>query len=334
MPSTDFKDYYALLGVNKTASAEEIKKTFRKLALKYHPDRNPGDKAAEARFKEISEAYEVLSDADKRKKYDNYGQYWQQAEKAGDYARGGAGVDFGGFDFGRYGSFEEFINDLLGGIGGQTGGGRTGNYTYRTSTSTGRSGYSSTDTFNTGFNGQATQSDTESTIQLTWSEAYRGTKKRLNLGSEVIDVRIPPGAKPGVRIRVREKGNVNPYTRKRGDLNLKVELSPHPFFRFEDDNLVCEVPIAPDEAALGASIEVPTLDGMVTMKVPAGIRGGQSLRLRGKGWPNPKGGRGDQLVKIAIATPQNLSKTEREYYEKLRGVRTENPRAHLQNIQV
>lgn len=332
MPSTDFKDYYALLGVGKTASPEEIKKAFRKLALKYHPDRNPGDKAAEARFKEVSEAYEVLSDPEKRKKYDNYGQYWQQVGQNGGYARG-AGVDFGGFDFGRYGSFEEFINDLLGGIGGASAG-RTGGYTYRTSTSTGRTGYSSTEGFGSGFNGQTTQTDAESTIRLTWSEAYRGTKKRLNLGSETIDVRIPPGAKPGVRIRVREKGNLNPYTRKRGDLYLNVELTPHPFFQFEEENLVCEVPVSPDEAVLGAAIEVPTLDGMVTVKVPAGIRSGQALRLRGKGWPNPKGGRSDQLVKIAIATPQNPSKTEKEYYEKLRSIRTENPRAHLQQVKI
>ncbi|MDY6785225.1 MAG: DnaJ C-terminal domain-containing protein [Cyanobacteriota bacterium] len=334
MPSTDFKDYYAILGVKKTASAEDIKKTFRKLALKYHPDRNPGDKAAEARFKEISEAYEVLSDSEKRKKYDNFGQYWQQAGQSG--APRGTGVDFGGFDFGRYGSFEEFINDLLGGIGGAggTGGRPNGGYTYRTSTSTGQTGYSSAEDFGFGYNGRTAQADTESTIRLTLAEAYRGAKKRLNLGSEIVDVRIPPGAKPGVRIRVREKGNLNPYTRKRGDLYLNVELDPHPFFQFEGDNLTCEVPIAPDEAALGASIEVPTLDGMVTMKVPPGIRSGQSLRLRGKGWPSPKGQRSDQLVKIAIAPPSNLSKTEREYYEKLRSIRSYNPRAHLQKVRI
>jgi curved DNA-binding protein len=333
MPSTDFKDYYAILGVSKTASAEEIKKTFRKLALKYHPDRNPGDKAAETRFKEISEAYEVLSDPEKRKKYDNYGQYWQQVGQGGGAARG-VGVDFGGFDFGRYGSFEEFINDLLGGIGGASTGRTNGGYTYRTATSAGRTGYSSAEDFGFGYNGKTAQADSESTIRLTLSEAYRGARKRLNLGSEIVDVRIPPGAKPGVRIRVREKGNLNPYTRKRGDLYLSVELDPHPFFQFEGDNLTCEVPIAPDEAALGASIEVPTLDGMVTMKVPPGIRSGQSLRLRGKGWPSPKGERSDQLVKIAIAPPPNLSKTEREYYEKLHSIRSYNPRSHLQQVRV
>ncbi|MEA5468026.1 DnaJ domain-containing protein, partial [Spirulina sp. 06S082] len=131
MASTDFKDYYAILGVSKTSSAEEIKKSFRKLALKYHPDRNPGDQKAEARFKEISEAYEVLSDPDKRKKYDQFGQYWRQAGTA--TSGGGFGrtpADFGNFDFGQYGSFEEFINDLLGGLGG----GSTRPRTYRTTT--------------------------------------------------------------------------------------------------------------------------------------------------------------------------------------------------------
>lgn len=338
MASTDFKDYYAVLGVSKTADASEIKKAFRKLALKYHPDRNPDDKVAEARFKEVNEAYEVLSDTDKRKKYDSYGQYWQQASQAGSYSRG-AGVDFGGFDFGQYGSFEEFINDLLGGLGGGSGAsrGKAGNYTYRTSTQPGWSDYGSTNSssrYNTGFNGQSAQLDKEAVLRLTLPEAFRGVQKRLTVGSETINVRIPAGAKPGVRVRVRGKGNYNSYNRKRGDLYLNVELEPHSFFQFEGDNLACEVPIAPDEAVLGASIEVPTLDGMVTMKVPAGIRSGQSLRLRGKGWPKPKGGRSDQLVKIAIATPKTLSKKERDYYEKIRATRSTNPRSHFSQIKV
>jgi len=335
MASTDFKDYYAVLGVSKTADASEIKKAFRKLALKYHPDRNPDDKVAEARFKEVNEAYEVLSDTDKRKKYDSYGQYWKQASQAGGYSRG-AGVDFGGFDFGQYGSFEEFINDLLGGLGGSGASrGKTGNYTYRTSTQPGWSGYGSTSRssrYSAGTNGQS--ADTEATLRLTLPEAFRGVQKRLTVGNETINVRIPAGAKPGVRVRVRGKGQFNSYSRKRGDLYLSVELAPHAFFQFEGDNLVCEVPVTPDEAVLGASIEVPTLDGMVTMKVPAGIRSGQSLRLRGKGWPKPKGGRSDQLVKIAIATPKSISKKEREYYEKIRSIRSTDPRSHFSKISI
>jgi curved DNA-binding protein len=330
--STDFKDYYAILGVNKGASAEEIKKAFRKLAVKYHPDRNPGDKKAEDKFKEISEAYEVLSDSDKRKKYDQFGQYWRQAEQAGGGWSPGAGtnVDFSGFDFSQFSNFEEFINELLGRVSSP--GSASGQSYYRTSTGEARNPYSDFGGFGGGFGTQTPAADRETSIRLTFSEAFRGTLKRLGLGLETIDVRIPPGAKPGSRIRIRGKGQVSPYTQQRGDLYLNVELEPHPFFQFEGDNLVCEVPVTPDEAVLGTSIDVPTPDGSVTVKVPPGIRSGQSLRLRGKGWSNPKDGRTDLLVKIAIDTPKNLSAAEREYYEKLRSVRSYNPRQHLQQF--
>ncbi|MFP4297679.1 MAG: DnaJ C-terminal domain-containing protein [Spirulinaceae cyanobacterium] len=332
MAATDFKDYYAILGVSKTASAEEIKKAFRKLALKYHPDRNPGDETAEAKFKEASEAYEVLSDPEKRQKYDNYGQYWKQASQGSGFGRGTTtNVDFGGFDFGQYGSFEDFVNDLLGGLGGGARTGRTGTYNYGSNTGTNWSDYQTPGGFNAGV-GTQTGSDREATVRLTFSEAFRGAQKRFQVGNETITVRIPAGAKPGSRVRVRGKGSFNSYNRSRGDLYLNVELEQHPFFQFENDKLVCEVPIAPDEAVLGASVDVPTPDGMVTVKIPPGIRSGQSLRLRGKGWKGTNGSRGDQLVKIAIATPKNLSATEREYYEKLRDNRSTDPRAHLQNM--
>ncbi len=345
MAATDFKDYYGILGVSKKASPEEIKKTFRKLAVKYHPDRNPDNKEAEERFKEISEAYEVLSDPEKRQKYDQFGQYWKQASQqggspfGGDYYGGGAGAtDYSNFDFGQYGSFEEFINELLGRFStGATG--STGGYNYNTSTSTGRTGsYGSYNTtvndFAQGFGGQQPPNSQEAvaTLRLTFSEAFRGVQKRLQIGSEIVNVRIPPGAKPDMRIRLRGKGQLDPRSRMRGDLFLNVELDSHSFFQFEDDKLVCEVPVAPDEAVLGASIEVPTPDGSVTMKIPAGIRPGQSLRLRGKGWPNPKGVRGDQIVRIKIDIPKNISSVEREYYEKIRANRKNNPRSQLKNI--
>lgn len=340
MAATDFKDYYSILGVSKTASADEIKKAFRKLALKYHPDRNPGDKKAEDRFKEISEAYEVLSDKEKRQKYDQFGQYWKQAGQggwSGASPGGGVGVDMGGFDFSQYGSFDEFINELLGRFSTPGGAGRR-SYGYNTSTG-GRTGYSD---FGGGFGGfgdgfgaqTGAAADREATIRLSFSDAFHGTQKRLNVGGEVIDVRIPPGAKQGSRIRVRGKGQFSPMTQQRGDLYLNVNLEPHSFFKFEDDNLVCEVPIAPDEAVLGTKIDVPTPDGTVSVKVPAGIRSGQSLRLRGKGWTSPKGKRGDQFVKIEIVTPKNISATEREYYEKIRDARNEDPRSHLQSVRL
>ncbi|ALF52720.1 molecular chaperone DnaJ [Nostoc piscinale CENA21] len=335
MAATDFKDYYSVLGVSKTASPEEIKQAFRKLARKYHPDVNPGNKQAEANFKEVNEAYEVLSDPDKRQKYDQFGQYWKQVGQG--FPGGGAGVDMGGFDFSQYGSFDEFINELLGRFGGAPGSRATGgrqSYSYRTSTGRPGGGFGGFNDFGFQDAGAGTAQDTEATITLTFLEAFAGVQKRFNLGSETLDVRIPAGAKPGSRLRVRGKGQFNPMTQQRGDLYLKVELQPHSFFQIEGDNLVCEVPITPDEATLGASIDVPTPDGNVNVKLPAGVRSGQSLRLRGKGWPLPKGGRGDQLVKVAIAPPKDLSPQEREYYEKIRAIRTYNPRSHLNQVKL
>lgn len=327
MAATDFKDYYAILGVSKSADAEEIKKAFRKLARKYHPDMNPGDRAAEAKFKEINEAYEVLSDTDKRRKYDQFGQYWKQADQARSPFNNG-NMDFDGFEFGRYGSFDDFINELLGRMGNDAGFGNT-QTRYRTSTR-------SSDFRDSGFGASAGANlDSEATITLTLSEAFNGVQKRLAVGNEVIDVRIPPGAKPGSRIRVRGKGRFSPhYTSQRGDLYLIVEITSHPFFQFEGDTLVCEVPISPDEAVLGAQVDVPTPDGSVTMNVPAGVRSGQSLRLRSKGWKSPKGDRGDQIVRIVITPPKDITAIERELYEKIRDNRSFNPRAHLKDMKL
>lgn len=330
MPATDFKDYYAILGVSKNADESEIKKVFRKLARKYHPDLNPGDRQAEAKFKEISEAYEVLSDPDKRQKYDQFGQYWQQAGPGGVPGGTGVGADF---DFSQYANFDEFINELLGRFGGF--GADVGGRTYTQRTSTGGTGFGGFTDF-PGFeipNGGMT-ADAEANITLTLSEAFHGVQTRLGVGNETITVRIPPGAKPGSRIRVKGKGQVSPYTRERGDLYLSVEIQPHSFFKFEGDNLVGEVPITPDEAVLGAQVEVPTPEGMVKLNVPAGIRSGQSLRLRGKGWPQPKGGRGDQIVKIQIVPPKDLNPVEREYYEKIRAARSFNPRTTLREVKI
>jgi curved DNA-binding protein len=338
MAATDFKDYYSTLGVSKSASADDIKRAFRKLARKYHPDVNPGDAAAEAKFKEISEAYEVLSDSDKRQKYDQFGRYWQQAGSAGSY--GGNAADFGGFDFSNYGSFDEFINELLGRFGGGPGayGGPTGRspggYTsYRTSPRGGG--------FGNGFDGFSTAGapnqqsfDQEAKISLSLSEAFHGTQKRLKIGDDEVEVRIPAGAKQGTKVRLRGKGPMNPYSKQRADIYLIVNLLPHHIFQFEGDNLVCEVPIAPDEAVLGGKIQVPTPDGTVTMNLPPGVKSGQSLRLRGKGWPSPKGARGDQLVRVVITPPKTLSDQERELYEKIQRDRTTDPRRHLSQVRL
>ena len=333
MPATDFKDYYQILGVNKTATPDEIKKAYRKLARKYHPDLNPGDKEAEQRFKEINEAQEVLSDPEKRSKYDQFGQYWQQA--AG--APPGSGVGTGGFDYSQYGSFEDFINELLGRFGGSAGGGSGGRRVYSYSTSSpGASGFGGFEDIFSGGGGDrhVPAADTEAAITLSFSEAFHGTQKRLQLDGERIDVRIPSGAKPGSRIRLKGKGRVSPYSQQRGDLYLTIDLQPHPLFEFEGDNIVCEVPITPEEAALGTEIKIPTPEGSVTMKIPSGVDSGQSLRLRNKGWRSPKGKRSDQIVKLKIVTPKELTPRERECYERLSQVSSFNPRRSIEEVRL
>ena len=329
MSSTEFKDYYAILGVKKTAQTDEIKKQFRKLALRYHPDRNQGNEAAEAKFKEISEAYDVLSDEDKRSQYDHFGQYWQQsrvpsANKTGNTTN--KRTDFNSSDFSQYGNFEEFINELLGSIS--------------TPRNNSRNSQEYAQTFNRNSNiqdfaqsgRQSSATTSEASITLTLSEAFRGVVKSIAIAGETLQVRIPPGVKSGSRIRLAGKGQINPYSRQKSDLYLDVQLDAHPFFNFEGDNLVCEIPITPDEAVLGASIDVPTPEGKVSIKVPAGISSGQVLRLRQQGWSSPSGQRTDQLVKIIIATPQQVSPQIKEYYEKISKLRTNNPRAQLQQI--
>jgi curved DNA-binding protein len=306
--ATDFKDYYTILGVSKTASPEDIKREYRKLARKHHPDLNPGDKSAEAKFKDINEANEVLSDPEKRKKYDRFGQHWNQPipdrskTQRESYPNTTA-------DFDQYINFDSFINDLLGRKRGQPG-------------------------TSDGFRSQAPAPDTEAAIALTFSDAFHGIQKRLQLEDEIINVRILAGAKPNSRIRIKGKGHPSPFSQQRGDLYLTIELLPHPFFRFENEDLVCDLPIRPDEAVLGSEIKVPTPDGSVTMKVPKGVKSGQSLRLRGKGWTLPKGGRGDLFAKLQIVVPQDLNAIEQECYEKIQANTSFNPRSQLEEIKL
>jgi curved DNA-binding protein len=322
MPTaTDFKDYYAILGVGKTAMPEEIKRAYRKLARKYHPDLNPDSKDAEEKFKDLNDANEVLSDPEKRQKYDQFGQYWNQASQSEtssprqSYRTTTEDFDqYGGFD--QYSDFDSFINDLLGGLGNR---GRSGRRAYKT-------------TPGAGF--QTPAPDTEATIALTFSEAFHGVLKHLQLDDETIKVRIPAGAKSGSRIRIKGKGRLGTFSQQRGDLYLTIELLSHPFFRFEGDDLVCNVPIRPDEAVLGAEISIPTPEGSVTVKVPKGVRSGQSLRLRSKGWVMPKGGRSDLFAKLQIVAPKDLSLIEQEYYEKIQATTSFNPRTALEAVKL
>ena len=227
MTANGYRDYFKVLGVERGADADAIKRSFRKLARQYHPDVNPGNKDAEARFKEISEAYEVLSDPEKRRRYEQFGQYWSQM--------GGPGAGGGGFDvdFGRYGSFDDFVNDLLGRFGGGASGGFPGGF--------------SGGGFGSGFPGGGfpgggmrtgpVNLDAEATLSLSYGEAFRGCERTLAVNEERVQVRIPAGVKPGGWLRLKGKGNLQPGTGRRGDLYLQIALQPHPIWRLDGEQL-------------------------------------------------------------------------------------------------
>jgi curved DNA-binding protein len=333
--TSDFKDYYAILGVEKTASPEDLKKSYRKLARKNHPDLNPGDTAAEERFKQISEAYEVLSDPENRQKYDHYGQHWKSAQ-AGSPPPRSPGQSETAPDFSQYADFNDFINDLLGRYGQ---GDQQGRRAYRHESTPGQADHFGD--FDPGYrnvyHSYAPHPDTEAAIVLSLSEAFHGVVKQLQLTGEdaSFKVRIPAGAKSGSRIRIQHKGRMNPFSQERGDLYLTINLAPHPFFRFDEaNNLTCEVSLAPDEAVLGTELRLPTPDGSVSIKIPPGVSSGQSLRVRGKGWILPDGQRTDQIIKLKIVAPkpEDLSEIEQRSYETIRAHRQFNPHADLAQV--
>jgi curved DNA-binding protein len=312
-----YRDYFQVLGVDRSADADAIKRAFRKLARQYHPDVNPNNKDAEAKFKEVSEAYEVLSDPQKRRRYEQFGQYWSQAGASG----GGPGFDV---DFGRYGNFDDFINDLLGRFGGGGGPGF----------SAGPGGFG----FGSGFPGAGAQAprgaaanlDAEATISLSFADAFRGCERTLAVNEERVQVRIPAGVKNGSRLRLKEKGNLQPGTGRRGDLYLNLQLQDHPVWKLDGDQLRAELPLSIDELALGGEVQVATPDGVAAVQVPPGMSLGRSLRLKGKGWPI-KGGRGDLLLTPVLKLPDQLSPQERQLLEQLRAARTQDPRADWLN---
>src|SRR5262245_47831663 len=314
-----FRDYYESLGVARSATPEEIKKAFRKLARKYHPDLNPKNKAAEERFKEINEAYEVLSDKDKRKRYDALGANWK------------SGMDFtpppgaGGFG-GRPGGFRGGPGGFPGGSGGPEGFGNLGDLF---GSGAGAGGFS--DFFEMLFGGRgpggapgagrggwtvgddaraSRGGDFESEVSVTLDEAHRGTSRSVRIptdhgAAESFTVNIPKGVRDGAVVRVPGKGAHGRGRGARGDLYLRVRIEPDERFHVQDDGDVeVDLPIAPWEAVLGGKVEVPTLDGPVEMRVPPRSQGGQVLRLRSKGLARPDGGRGDQHVRLKIVVPQ------------------------------
>ena len=322
MPS-EKRDLYKVLGVARDVEADALKKAYRKLARRHHPDVNPGDKASEDKFKEISEAYDVLSDPTKRRNYDEFGEVALQggfdAEQAR-RAREAFGARFGGGAEGgpQFGGGEPFefgdLDDLLGrfGFGGRGGAGRAA-----------------------GLRG----SDLQAQLELDFLEAAKGGEKRLTLGlggeagrprSQTLTVRIPPGVADGGRIRLRGKGAPGLGGGPPGDLWATVRVRPHPVFRREGRNLIVDVPLTIGEAIRGAKIEVPTLDGRATLTVPPGTDSGQKLRLRGKGIAAPGGGApGDLYVVIQIRVPKQLDADALEKLDALAGAGPEDPRKEL-----
>jgi curved DNA-binding protein len=320
MSANGYRDYFKVLGVERGADADAIKRAFRKLARQYHPDVNPGNKEAEAKFKEVSEAYEVLSDPDKRRRYEQFGQYWNQA---------GGGSGPGGFDvdFGRYGNFDDFINDLLGRFGGPGAGPAPGGFGFGGGFPGGFAGASGFGGGG-GFGGRAASPnlDAEASISLTLAEAFRGCERTLAVNEERVQVRIPPGVKNGSRLRLKGKGNLQPGTGRRGDLYLNLQLQSHPVWKLEGDQLRAELPLSLDELALGGEVRVATPDGEASVQVPPGMTLGRSLRLKGKGWP-AQGGRGDLLLTPVLKLPEQLSPQEQQLLEQLRAARSADPRA-------
>ena len=303
-----FRDYYEVLGVPRDASEEDIRRAYRKLARQYHPDVNK-DAGAEDRFKEISEAYEVLRDSEKRERYDRLGANW----KAGEDVSGASGFgDFaqqGGFgdvrvEFGD-GDFSDFFDGLFGGRAGGRRASRMG-----------------------GFDGFSMRgSDQEVILELSLEEAAKGGKRKISLGDgRDYEVNIPLGVRDGQRIRLSGEGGRGPNGGPPGDLYLRVRLRPHPNFRVEDRDLYVDLPVAPWEAALGAEVEVPTLEGTTRVKVPPGSSTGRKLRLRGQGMPGPRGGHGDLYATVKVMVPKHLSDEERKLFEQLAEVSNFDPR--------
>lgn len=283
------RDYYEILGVSKNASDDEIKKAYRKLAIKYHPDRNPGDKDAEAKFKEINEAHEVLSDKQKRARYDQFGH----AGVGGAGSSGGAGNPFGGgfnyngqtfnFDFGNGGMFDDILGSLFG--FGATGARRA------------RRG-----------------ADMQVVVTLTFEEAIFGCTKTVENNGTDLKVKIPAGIDDGMSVRLKGKGGPAPEGgTEPGDLYVRVRVKPHKTLMREGAIILSEQKIDMVDAALGCEVEVTTVDGPITMKVPAGTQSGTPFKLSGHGVPfRTDGDRGPHIVTILVETPRNLSKRQKE----------------------
>ena len=304
----EYKDYYKTLGVDKGANEKEIKTAYRKLARQYHPDMNPGNKQAEARFKEINEANEVLCDPDKRQKYDRLGSNWQAYERSGQdpsgfdwgqWTAGGPGgartrVEYGDINdmFGQ-GAFSDFFQSVFGGAAGQAG---------RAAPSRSARGR-----------------DAEHPVEITLEEAFQGTQRVLSIDNRRIEVKIPAGVRTGSRVRVAGEGGPGMNGAPAGDLFLVVQVQPHAVFQRDGDDLQCEAPVSLYTAILGGEMAVTTLTGKASLRIPAGTQSGQTFRLRGQGMPHLRDPqkRGNLLVKAQVRLPKQLSERERQLFQEL-----------------
>jgi curved DNA-binding protein len=313
----DYKDYYQILGVGKSASTDEIKKAYRKLAMQYHPDHNPGDTQAEEKFKEINEAYQVLSDDDKRAHYDRLGSAyssWQQTGGRGGFdwgqwnygqpgqQPGGMRVEFDGdlgSLFGGAGGFSDFFSQIFGGMGGSSG---------LEELLRGQGGRSRVQ--------QPSQYTSQMVIGLL--EAFRGSTRQVRIGERTFDVKIPKGARSGTKLRLTGAGPVG-RDGKPADVFLEIKVSPDPRFDRKEDHLYTDIYLELTDAVLGGKVSVPTLSGNVTLTIPAGTQPGQTFRLRGKGMPNLKAPDhyGDLFVSVQVEIPKKLTKHQRELFEQL-----------------
>jgi curved DNA-binding protein len=314
----EYKDYYKMLGVDRNASEKEIKKAYHKLARKYHPDVNPGNKEAEEQFKEINEAHEVLSDPEKRKKYDRLGTNWQQWQNMGGdprgfdwsqwYAQPGGGrvhVQYGdlGDLFGGSGggSFSDFFEAIFGGLG-QRGGGTWGTRAQPRA---------------------ARGQDYEQEVEVTLEEAFSGTTRVLQKDGRRLEVKIPPGVETGSKVRMSGEGGEGFGGGTKGDLYLRVKVLPHRTFERQGNDLYCEVPVDLYAAVLGGEVRVTTLKGGAMLTVPPETQSGKTFRLKGQGMPRLKDPqkRGDLYAKVRVTVPQKLTDGEKELFRQLASMR-------------
>lgn len=311
-----------MLGVSRQATPDELKKAFRKMAMKFHPDKNPNDKTAEDRFKEVNEAYDILSDPKKKQMYDQFGHAAFQAGGPGPGAHGGPNPfrgfeNFGGFDprqGGQSGDFQDMFSDFFGEF-------FSGEQTHPGARSRGP-------------RGENRGADLRYTLNVTLEEAATGAEKRINFvrhrngreDSAKLSITIPAGVKAGQRLKLRGEGDAPPGSGKPGDLYVIVNFQDHPLFKRKENDVLLELPISFVDALLGTQIEVPTLTGKAMLNVPAGTHPGQIFRLKGKGFPDIGGyAPGDMLIKIIVDVPNNITAEDREALEKLRKTSSNTP---------